>query len=171
MAKASFSYVDNILVRGPKALLRKDMGCLFCISTAPIPLSDASVSISKVTAKSGKARTGAEIRACLRVWNAASSNCVQRNTACFFRRSACNAEILDKFSVISGQTKKTPYFLGIGRWGPFLNSFNILGICSYPFFADFMSQIYQFVLQELALTALDLQLVLSKNGEHLAQQL
>jgi hypothetical protein len=34
-----------------------------------------------------------------------------------------------------------------------------------------MSQIYQFVLQELALTALDLQLVLSKNGEHLAQQL
>lgn len=41
------------------------------MSTAPTPLSDASVSISKTLVKSGKAKTGADVGAALRASKAA----------------------------------------------------------------------------------------------------
>lgn len=62
-AKHSFSYVDKACALGPKTLLRYATGWPSCMSTAPIPSAEASVSIVKLFEKLGKARTGAVMRA------------------------------------------------------------------------------------------------------------
>ena len=63
MANNSFSYTDNFCHLGPRALLKKAKGRLYCISTTPIPFYEAFVSIINVFEKSGNVRTGAELSA------------------------------------------------------------------------------------------------------------
>ena len=67
---------SRTLVEAPKSLevndlLKKAMGFPFWDKTAPIPTPEASVSTMKGFVKSGKAKTEAIDRACLRLSKAA----------------------------------------------------------------------------------------------------
>jgi hypothetical protein len=58
--------------RGQRAELKKAIARPCCMMTALMPEPDASVSRVKDSLKLGKARTGAEMRACCKVLKAAS---------------------------------------------------------------------------------------------------
>jgi molybdenum cofactor biosynthesis enzyme len=63
------------------------MGWPSCISTAPMPKFDASVSRINCLAKSGKAKTGAELRACFTASNACYTVSDQTKRVPFFNKS------------------------------------------------------------------------------------
>ena len=73
----SFSYVKSPWDRGPIALLRNAKGWPPCINSVPIPIPLSSVFMQKVWRKSGTARIGASVRACLSALKASWCGTVQ----------------------------------------------------------------------------------------------
>ena len=59
--------MDRALCVGPYALLRNAIGWPYCNKTAPMPLSQASVSTVKGRVKLGKASTGVVLMAIFRL--------------------------------------------------------------------------------------------------------
>lgn len=64
MANSSRTYVGACCILGQSFLLKKAIGCPPCCRTAPIAVEDASVSIWKGLAKSGRCSLGAFVIWC-----------------------------------------------------------------------------------------------------------
>ena len=74
---SSLSYAARERCRGATGLLKKAMGWLSWMSTAPNPWDDASHSTMNGLVKSGSARTGAEVTAVFSAINAVVASSVQ----------------------------------------------------------------------------------------------
>jgi len=77
MAASSLTYVDARRSLGQKGLLKKAIGWFFWDRTAPMPMSEASVSTQNGMEKSGKFSTGALHRAYFRLRKVCSASAFQ----------------------------------------------------------------------------------------------
>jgi hypothetical protein len=110
-----------------------------------MPKLEASVSIANCLEKSGRAKTGAETRECLRVEKGFIIHTSPHKQHSFLqqlRKWLCNnPKIFDKLSIIACKSKKSPEIFDIRTNRPRCHCLNLGRLCSNSLLADDMSQV------------------------------